>query len=165
MQKQSPTRTTFFLHERVRNRWSELPVEGDLSRCRLFDPWLATTVVMNNPNHRPNPGKENERYITDGNPHDESAPFPNVRDMYPIDEYRPGILVLQNLEDGRKIRVETGQEDSEVLAVRGQIVLYRVNDTIYQASIVGTRLQNISVAVKGDDVPEVHWVFWGPKGQ
>ncbi len=85
--------------------------------------------------------------------------------MYPIDQYRPGILVLQNLEDGRKIRVETGQEDSEVLAVRGQTILYRVDDTIYQASIVGTRLQNISVAVKDDNVPEVHWVFWGPKVQ
>ena len=67
-EQSSPTRTTeFFLHDRARNRWSELPVEGDLSRCRLFDPWLATTVVMDNPSQRPSPGKENERHITDRN--------------------------------------------------------------------------------------------------
>jgi hypothetical protein len=41
-------------------------------------------------------------------------------------------------------------------------VLYRVNDTIYQARIVGDKLQDNSVLVKDDDVPEIHWVFWGP---
>ena len=164
----SPTQTReFFLHDRVRNRWSELPVEGNLSRCRLFDPWLSTIVVMDNPSKRPSPGKENERHITDRNEmpglDTSSARFPSVQDMYPIDQYRPGILVLQNLEDGRKIRIETGQEDSEILSVRGDAVLYRVNETIYQARIVGDKLRGSSVLVKDDDVPEIHWVFWGPQ--
>jgi hypothetical protein len=39
-------------------------------------------------------------------------------------------------------------------------VLYRINDTIYQARIADTQLRETSVIVKDDDVPEVHWVFW-----
>jgi len=72
----------------------------------------------------------------------------------------PGVLVLQNLADGRKIRIETGQEDSEILTVDQEKVLYRVNDTIYQAHIVGEQLKDSTVVVKDEDVPEIHWVFW-----
>jgi hypothetical protein len=77
------------------------------------------------------------------------------------DENRiPGILVMQNLSDARKIRIETGQEDSEILWVGSDNVLYRVNDTIYQAKIAGDKLQDTTVVVKDEDVPEIHWVFW-----
>ena len=44
---------------------------------------------------------------------------------------------------------------------RGDEVLYRVNDTIYQAKIVGDKLQAASVLVEDVDVPEIHWVFSG----
>ena len=74
----------------------------------------------------------------------------------------PGVLVLQNIEDGRKIKIETGQEDSEVLWVGPNTVLYRVNTSIYQARIVGEKLRDSSVLVKDEDVPEIHRVFCGP---
>ena len=117
------------------------------------------------------PGRENERgpeafgpsEIAGSKGNDGTARFPFVRGAYPGDIYSPGVLLLQNLEDGRKIRVGTGQEDSEILNVRGDEVLYRVNDTIYQAKIVGDKLQAASVLVEDVDVPEIHWVFWGPR--
>jgi hypothetical protein len=147
------------VHERVQDRWKKIQIEGSNSRLRLFGPWLAIIVGTENPDHKPSPGRENER----GSKTDR---LPNVREAYATfagyESWLPGILVLQNLADGRKIRIETGQEDSEVLRVEGDIVLYRINDTIYQAKIVGDQLKDSTVVVKDEDVPEIHWVFWSP---
>jgi hypothetical protein len=44
--------------------------------------------------------------------------------------------------------------------VEDDVVLYRVNDAIYQARIDGEQLKDITLVVKGEDVPEVHWAFW-----
>jgi hypothetical protein len=123
---------------------------------------------MFNPDRKPSPGRENERGVeafgpyeiagSRGNPG--NARFPLVQGQFDSDVFSPGVLVLQNLDDGRKIRIETGQEDSEILNVNGDIVVYRVNDSVYRASIAGDRLQGATVLAKDDDVPEVHWVFW-----
>ena len=145
-----------FVHDRVHLRWKTIQIEGNLSRSRLFGSWVATVVEMFSAEQKPRPGAENERETA-------TDRLPSVRQLYAYGHangWLPGVLVLQNLEDDRKIRIETGQEDSEILSVRGDQVLYRVNDTIYQAVIVGDKLQPASVVVKDDDVPEVHWVFW-----
>ena len=71
-------------------------------------------------------------------------------------------MLMNDLEDGRKIVIDTGQEDSEVLWADDKAVLYRVNDTIYQAKITGDRVESPSVVVKDRDVPEIHWAFWCP---
>lgn len=152
-----PDFTDMFVHDRSSNRWRTVRVEGNASNSRLFDPWLAITVGMRNPDHKTSPGRENERaYETDM--------LPNVRQQYAIFQgkwiWSPGVLALQNLVDGRKIRIETGQEDSEILRVEGDIVLYRVNDAIYQARIAGDQLKDTTLVVKDEDVPEIHWVFW-----
>ena len=159
-----------FLHDRVRDLWKTIQIEGNSSRTRLFGSWLAVTVEMFNPDRKPSPGRENERGpeafgdygIAGSKGNDGTARYPFVRGAYPSQTFTPGILVLQNLEDGRKIRIETNQEDSEILSVAGDSVLYRVNDTIYHSKIAGDKLQNPSVIVRDEDVPEIHWVFWGP---
>lgn len=152
-----PNSTEMFVHDRARGRWKTIRIEGNTSARRLFGPWLATIVGMWNPDHKPSPGRDNER-------NQETDRLPNVQNQYAIFvgkwSWRPGVLVLQNLADGRKIRIETGQEDSEILRVEGDIVLYRINDTIYQAKIVGDQLRDPTVVVKDEDVPEIHWVFW-----
>ena len=163
-----------FVHDRRADRWNTIQVPGtsNLSRSRLFAPWIATIVAdfaLNNATT--GPGRENERGPeafgdykiagSKGNPG--NARFPLVRGQIGGPSgVLPGLLLLNNLEDGRNIRIETRQEDSEILSVRQDALLYRVNDTIYQATIVGDQLQNTSVLVKDEDVPEVHWVFWGP---
>lgn len=160
--------TDVFVHDRVKDRWNEMQIEGNQSRHRLFGSWLATTVAMFNPDNKPSPGRENERGAeafgdygiagSKGNPG--NARFPVVRGQFDFASFQPGVLILQNLQDGRKIRIETGQEDSEPLNVNGDVVLYRINDGIYQAKIVGNKLQGIMLLVKDEDVPEIHWVFW-----
>lgn len=161
--------TELFVHNRASNQWKTLHLEGNYSRSRLFGSWLAVIVRMYNSDNKlgTSPGTGNQRNTggAGGRGQGLTARLPNVRQEYGNQSlaWLPGVLVLQNLEDGRKIRTETGQADSEILTVRGDTVLYRVNDTIYQARIVGGALQGTSVLVKDEDVPEIHWVFWGPQ--
>lgn len=65
-----------------------------------------------------------------------------------------------NLEDGRRITLNTQVEDSEILLVtRDDRALYRVNDAIYEASIQGSSLGPPSLIVRDTNVPEIHWAF------
>jgi hypothetical protein len=146
-----------FVHNRIKNRWTQIDIQGSDSRLRVLGPWLATIVAMKNPDHRSGPGRANERSVA-------TDRLPNVQKYYSDfigqEFYLPGILVLQNLVDGRKIQIETGEEDSEILQVKGEMVLYRVNDSIYEARIAGDEIKDPGVVVKDEDVPEIHWAFW-----
>jgi hypothetical protein len=149
-----------YVRDKVKDRWSTIKSDGNSPTLRLFGSWLTTIVWTWSPNHElPNPGRENERTETH-----KTDILPPVQTLYRSfvghNILLPGVLILQNLADGRKIRIETGQEDSEILRVEADIVLYRVNDTIYQAKIVGDQLKDTTVVVKDEDVPEIHWVFW-----
>ena len=148
-----------YVKDRLKDHWSTIQSEGNFPTLRLFGQWLTTITGTWDPNHDPAPGRENER--TEGEKTDR---LPPVQTLYASfvgrDILRPGMLTLQNLTDGRKFRIETAQEDSEILRVDGDVVLYRVNDTIYRAKIDGTQLKDTTVVVKDEDVPEIHWVFW-----
>jgi hypothetical protein len=147
-----------FVHDRASNQWKVIRVEGNAPRTRLFGTWLTAAVTSWNPGHAPNPGRDDERS-------EATDRLPDIQSRYRATsgsgQYSiPGILVLQNLADDRRIRIVTRKEDSEILNVNGDTVFYRVNDTIYQARIAGSQLQDPSVVVKDEDVPEVHWIFW-----
>lgn len=146
-----------YVHNRSSDKWVVLSIEGSCSRPRMFGTWLATIVQFWGPNHEENPGIEHERSV-------ETEDLPDVQGLYAASAGRncfiPGELRLLNLDTRQKIAWHTGEEDSEILWVGDTKVLYRVNDTIYQAKIVGDKIQDPSVAVKDDDVPEIHWVFW-----
>jgi len=148
---------TAYVHDRQTNRWTAVSIDGSCSRTRIFGPWLASIVQFWHPNHPPNPGASNERNV-------ETDTLPNVREMYAMfagqNCFIPGDLALHNLRTGQTIAFHTGQEDSEILRVEGETVLYRVNDTIYQAKIGGDQLKDATVVVKDEDVPEIHWAFW-----
>jgi hypothetical protein len=150
-----------YVHDRKLNSWRDLKSASTVPYARsIFGSWLATIVeIWGSRGEEPNPGAENER--------DRASPLlPNVRAIYPVfaaqsRTYIPGTLLLDNLEDGRRITLNTGQEDSEILTVRDDgLVLYRVNDSIFAAQIEGDKLGKPSLVVKDEDVPEVHWVFW-----
>jgi len=149
-----PTEQLYLL-DRSSSQWRTINVEGNSSLVRLFRPWLATIVRTDSEGQQPR-GRNNERsFATDR--------LPNVQRQYAnwAGKYNwfPGILTLQNLTDGRKIRIETNQEDSEIVWVGSGTVLYRVNDAIYQARITGDQIQDSVLVAKDDDVPEIHWVF------
>ncbi len=155
-------RTVYVLNKATR-RWSVTRVPFQDLWPRLFGPWLATTVQEPNPKGRESPGLDNER----ANEVDVDTPtgvvreLPRIRGRYPEDVYMPGRLLLQNFADGRNMTIRTGQQDSEILAVRSDgLVLYRVNDGIFSAQIEGDKLSATTLVVKGEDVPEIHWAFW-----
>jgi hypothetical protein len=131
------------VHDRNRNTWKKLPSSSTVPNTRkIFGSWLATIVEVLQPGETiKNPGAENR---TSQNP-------------------IPATLVLDNLEDGRRINLNTGQVDSEILTVRKDgLVLYRMNDSIFAAQIEGNKLSKPTLIVRDEDVPGVHWVFWSP---
>ena len=146
-----------FVHVRSTGAWKRIRIDGNSSSSRLFGVWLASDVAKWNPEHTESPGRENERDTGSGLLPSVRSGYQNFRGRW---NWSPGVLTLQNLVDERKIRIETGQEDSEILRADGDVVLYRVNDTIYQARIEGDQLKDTSVVVKDEDVPEIHWAFW-----
>jgi hypothetical protein len=74
----------------------------------------------------------------------------------------PGKLAIWNLADGRRLTLNTGQEDSEVLAIAsGGEMLYRVNDAIYAAKIEGDRIGAPAPVVKAPAVVDIHWTLSG----
>lgn len=160
-----------YVRDREFGSWKRIVVPGNTSRSRLFGTWLATIMESWNPGNRfegntlypagdNNPGRENERA--------EATPLlPSVRGEYNgaggegQTSIIPGTLILDHLVDKRRVTIHTNEEDSEILEVRDDgLVLYRVNDEIFSAQIQGDKLGPSTVVVKGDDVPEVHWVFW-----
>ena len=156
----SPSSARVHVHDRTRNTWETVQLEGNATadQSRLFGEWLASRVSFLLQNPRPAPGRENERGF-------ETASLPDVQNEYHayfdhLKIWLSGTQILQNLRDGRKIRIDTGQEDSEILNVKGTEVFYRVNDAIYQTSIVGNKVGKITLLVQDQDVPEIHWIFW-----
>jgi hypothetical protein len=153
--------SSVYVHDRRLNTWKEIKSAITVPCARrVFGSWLATNVEMY-PRGEGIPhiiGRENESK-------DRTELLPDIRQLYPLAAAReisiPGTLLLDNLEDGRRITLDTGQEDSEILTVRADgLVLYRVNDSIFSAQINGNKLTKPSLVVKDQDVPEVHWVFW-----
>lgn len=126
---------------------------------RMFEPWLVTTVAEWRPGPDQSPGHDDhERKWS-------NAQFPDVNGGYGtlfFDLYLPGKIVLDNLLDGGRITLDTGQEDSEVLLIQNGAILYRVNESIYSAKIVDDQVIEPKLVVTDTDVPEIHWAFWGP---
>lgn len=159
-----------FVLDRSTDKWRTLEVATAVTSItrppiRMFGDWMVTTIMNWSPASSEigggSPGRENER-VTPSN-----SAKPNIRSRYSnhfAGLYIPGKLVIQNLADERKIALNTGQEDSEVLAIRADgEILYRVNDSIYSATMKGNQITAPTLITKGDDVPDVHWAFWGPK--
>ncbi len=148
-------------------QWRVIKLPFYWFRPRVFGSWVATTVQEPNPEGRVSPGLENERAheVDVHTPTGVVRELPRIRGMYPSKVFMPGKLLLQNLVDGRKLTIDTGQQDSEVLDVlKDGLVLYRVNNEIFSARIEGGKLSAPKLVVKGEDVPEVHWVFWSKAG-
>ncbi len=73
-----------------------------------------------------------------------------------------GALYVYNVKTGAHFLIETREADSEVLLVDDASIIYRVNDQIKQAPIVGGALGPSTILATGDAVSGVHWAFWGP---
>jgi len=144
----------YVLH-RDSHRWETTEAEG-VGGVRLFGPWLADNVALWNSPRNAKAARKAGR--GDGSERDPMAQSGNVEGTE--DYVFPGILVLQNLEDGRKLRILTDHADSEILYADDATVLYRVENAIYQAALAKDTVQSATLLIQDTDVPKIHWVFW-----
>jgi len=56
--------------------------------------------------------------------------------------------------------VETSQGDSEPLAVRDDILYYRVANRLYAARILASGLGAPTLLAEDSAVPDMHWAFF-----
>ena len=148
-----------YVYDRTRRKLRALmlPTNRSQPEVRLFGDWLATVVEVGAPHNTYHPGAANEREIG-------SLALPETRSNYEgwaTYFYLPGELESDNLADGRKLAIRTGQEDTEILDVRPDgLVLYRVDNQIFAARIRGDHMGPRVLVAADVDVPEVHWVLW-----
>lgn len=136
--------------------------------ARLFGDWLTNPVAVPRKDNNEHPGAENEaNEMGDCGAAHQSLVFPDMQEAYAYadDFYLPGIIQFTNLADGRSFILKTGQEDSQVIAVDSakRAVIYRVNDEIFRADFKGDSLGPSTSVMKGCDVQNIHWAFWGPQ--
>ena len=74
----------------------------------------------------------------------------------------PGRITLFHSTDGQQLRIETGEDDTEVLAIHEGKVYYRVNDQLWQTGILKDKLAPPELVFESPVIGDVHWIFWGP---
>jgi hypothetical protein len=148
-----------YVYDRARRKLRAvmLPTNRSAPDVRLYGDWLVTVVEVGAPHNTYHPGAANEREYG-------SLALPATRSNYEgwaTYFYLPGELEFDNLADGRKLAIRTGQEDTEILDVRPDgLVLYRVDNQIFAARIRGNHMGPAVLVAADVDVPEVHWVLW-----
>jgi hypothetical protein len=136
--------------------WQTVKVPGAASWARGLGNWLAYVVAE--PFHGvESPGKQARMAHGLAVGHSVDEIFEDA------DAYFPGTLFLYNTLSGSSVRVETGQGDSEPLWVSGDQLYYRVNQSIYVATIAGSSVKDAAVVASGDGFGQVHWAFPGAK--
>jgi hypothetical protein len=72
----------------------------------------------------------------------------------------PGVLYAIDTDTGRMIQFNTDQGDSELLAVRNEVLYYRVNNRLFAKRISGTTVGPAILLAEHEAIPEVHWAFF-----
>jgi hypothetical protein len=146
----------YHVREKPAGRWHRAVFPGANAEVRAFEgPWLGGHALELRP-ETPSPGREERRreMTETGDPFDWRTQV--------LSYYFPGILFVYDAKNRRKYQWETGQGDSEVLLVDGETVYYRVNRSIHSARIGEERLEDHTLLVEDDVVPDIHWAFLGP---
>jgi hypothetical protein len=159
---------TYRVYDRAGGAWKTLTVPGNLSRnVRAFGPWISGMVDEDASKHV-NAGVRTNLSPPRVSPGRTERPQEWRATGRPIDGwlegfyYRPGILFLYHVPSGRYIQWDTRQGDSEILLVENGEVYYRVNRSIYRATIGENAIGKPTPIVEADEVPDIHWVFHGP---
>lgn len=154
--KGSEATTSFHIFNRSANEWHSISVPGGASLARGFGPWLGVQVREIRDEYEASPGSEKRRdKLSPTGP-----PFDSVARSFRL--YMPGLIYLYHVPTRRRIIEKTGQGDTEVLWVEDEHVLYRCDQTLYEARIEGTRLVDRQKLIEQDFIRDVHWVFYGP---
>jgi len=150
---------TYRIFDKAAAQWRTLTVPGNIKDVRAFGPWMAgrVTELVPRQQQRPSPGrdKRNQEGTLGGFSVDKYFDNESL--------YRPGILFLYHVPTQRYIEFRTPEHgDSEILLVDGNQVFYRIYDSIYKAPIQQKSIGKPLLLVKNDEVPHIHWIFFGP---
>ena len=140
---------SLFIHALKNHKWATLDIPGNVSRSRLFGMWLASISGNYRAGNEDNPGREDESKQTQ-----RSYAF-GVGGSATI----PGKLILDNLDDGRRVTIDAGVEDSEILLVEGAVVIFRVGDSIFRANIEEKKLGPRRLLLQDPRVEQIHWAI------
>lgn len=148
------------------HRWQTLRLPTAVSTqthvpVRLFGNWMVTTVMDWSPPVA-GTGSAGLEIANQQKTPMYSSPF-DIQAAYDrrfLNIQIPGKMAIWNLADGRRLMLNTGQEDSEVLAIaeHGEM-LYRVNDAIYAAKIDGDKIGAPALVVRNPAVTDIHWTL------
>lgn len=136
-----------YVYYRASRAWQTVRVPGSHSWARGTGSWLAYVVAE--PFHgMQSPGKEERRRseLTQG---------------HSVDEIFLDTLFLYNSATGKSYQLDTGQGDSEPLLVSGDKLYYRVNDSIYMATIGAGAFHNSTLVATDSVLSQAHWAFMG----
>lgn len=70
-----------------------------------------------------------------------------------------GTLHLYNADTAKTFTITTNEPDSEILLVENGRVLYRVNDSLFEAKLEAEGLGPASLLVQSDVIRDSHWAF------
>lgn len=71
----------------------------------------------------------------------------------------PGILHIFDVKTQRHFVLHTGQSDSEVLLIEGNVVYYRSSDRLFRAEIRDGQLTAHLQIARSDLIRDAHWAF------
>ena len=125
--------TRMLVYSKKSRAWKRVNLPGAATIPRTINGWLVGMELKANPQNRPREGF--------GFP-----PLPS------------GDAILYRPTDSFLAVVSLGQ-NSEVLYVRGQTLVYRVADSLYMASINGGGMSDRSLLVSDTAISHVHWLF------
>ena len=146
------------VYVKAAHSWQTVKVPGAASWARGLGSWLAYVVAE--PFHGvESPGKQTRLTSMLAGGHSVDETFQDA------DAYFPGTLFLYNTASASSVKIETGQGDSEPLWISGDTVYYRVNQSLYRATIAGNSVKDAAVIASGEAIGQVHWAFLGAKSE
>jgi hypothetical protein len=171
--------TSLYVRSTVSGEWRKFTVPGSKPRIKMIDSWVMGTAIsgfLARPGSKviPDPtgftisernespgADERARYQENyppGNRYHNGRPS---TDSVFGKDYLPGVLFLIDTRTGRYLEIRTGQGDSEILLVHNSTVYYRVNDSLFAASLQAESTGQARLLTQNAAVPDMHWAFWG----
>jgi len=166
--------TDVLVYDKKVASWQTINLGNAGASIRGFGPWIATAsserkratgrgeAIQSDPRgERQSPGSASRRNAL--NPRAQARDQVSIETLFEdVPFYFDGELSLYNIRTKKKYRIQTFEGDSEILLVEGNSVYYRVNDTLYRATIGSTNIENPLRMLTHEEVQRAHWAFLGP---
>jgi hypothetical protein len=142
--------TRYAVYYRPAKSWHLVTSPVGRTDLRVVGVWLAGTVSRDAPEASPGAS------TTSGNAQARAA-FTSRIEIFQMQS--TGRLVLYNPRTRRQFEVATPHPDSEVLAVVDNQLYYRVENALYQGTLVEAGISSTRLLMRDPAIADVHWLF------